>query len=244
MRRIATALAATSLIVSGLVVEASSAGAAAKPFTSLTPTQMLQTSLANARKVRSGTASVTASTTKFKNTQVLSVVAGGGEQRFHQGPVALAIRVIGSTCYVSSNAAGLELMFGVANSNAADKWVAIPSSNAAFVDVVVGISFSDLLAAMTPLGKLTASKPMKLGGQTVIGITGVVNPKAQLTSGKETVYLSTKAPYLPVKEVATGSEASSGGNGTVTYLVSKWGATKVPAVPTPVTQINATDLQG
>jgi hypothetical protein len=203
---------------------------------------MLTISLAGARTLKSGTAAVQVVTNQYKSTQTLAVVANGGEQHYVGDGIDAVIRVVGRTCYLKENAAAIEQQFGVKNSPAANKWVAVPSTYAGFNDLIEGVSFGDLISALTPLGKLTASKPTKIGAVSVIGISGTVNPKAQLSKGTETVYVSTTKPYLPVKVIASGSEPSVKAVGSVVITMSKWGLTPAPTVPNPVLQFATSGL--
>ena len=242
IRRLLGVAAATAAAVSLVAIPTPSSAGAAPAFTSLTPAQMLTISIAGARTLKSGTAIVQVVTNKYKSTQNLSVVANGGEQHYVGDGIDAIFRVIGKTCYLKENAAAIEQQFGVKNSPAANRWIAVPSTYSGFNDLVEGVSFGDLTAALTPLGKLTASKPTKIGNVSVIGISGTVNPKAQLSKGTETVYISTTKPYLPVKVIASGSEPSAKAVGSVVITVSKWGSTVGPTVPNPVLQFATSGL--
>jgi hypothetical protein len=242
IRRRIGMLAAITAAVSLVAIPSRSSVGAAPAFTSLTPAQMLTISIAGARTTKSGTAIVQVVTNKYKSTQNLTVVANGGEQHYVGDGIDAIIRVIGKTCYLKENAAAIEQQFGVKNSPSANRWVAVPSSYSVFNDLIEGVSFGDLTSALTPLGKLTASKPTKIGKISVIGISGTVNPKVQLSKGTETVYISTTKPYLPVKVIASGSEVSAKAVGSVVITVSKWGSTPAPTVPNPVLQFATSGL--
>ena len=242
LRRRLGLVAAATVAMSLVALPARTTASAAPAFTSLTPAQMLTISIAGARTLKSGTAVVQVVTNKYKSTQTLSVVANGGEQHYVGDGIDAIIRVIGKTCYLKENAAAIEQQFGVKNSPAAGRWIAVPSTYAGFNDLIEGVSFGDLTSALTPLGKLTASKPTKIGNVTVIGISGTVNPKAQLSKGTETVYVSTTKPYLPVKVIASGSEPSAKAVGSVVITVSKWGSTSAPTIPNPLLQFATSGL--
>jgi hypothetical protein len=142
--------------------------------------------------------------------------------------------VVGSTGYVSGNAAALQNVIGLTkaqSSKYAGKWLSFPTSNSGLDELVGGLISSQVSKELEIGGPYTYGKPATVAGQQATAIVGSV---ATQSGGKVPVvlYLPSSGTPLPIQEVtnAAKSGGSSAIHGTVTF--SHWGENKSQKAPT------------
>ena len=145
----------------------------------------------------------------------------------------MTARVVGSTGYVSGNAAALQNVIGLTkaqSSKYAGTWLSFPTSNSNLDELVGGLISSQVSKELEIGGPYTYGKPATVAGQQATAINGSV---ATESGGKVPVvlYLPSSGTPLPIREVtnAAKSGGSSAIHGTVTF--SHWGENKSQAAP-------------
>ena len=141
--------------------------------------------------------------------------------------------VVGSTGYVTGNAAALQNVIGLTkaqSSKYAGKWLSFPTSNTGLDELVGGLLSSQVSKELEIGGPYTYGKDATVAGQHATAINGSV---ATQSGGKVPVvlYLPSSGAPLPIQEVtnANKSGGSSAIHGTVTF--SHWGENKSQTAP-------------
>ncbi len=119
----------------------------------------------------------------------------------------------------------------------AGKWISVPSSNSSFAFFVGGLTLSSMTSGISPDSPLRLSKPTKVDGQDVVGVSGWA---PDFTRGEvmDTLYVATAAPNLPVELVQRGT--ANGSTFTATDPFFDWGKTvtvRAPAKALPISSI-------
>ena len=141
--------------------------------------------------------------------------------------------VVGSTGYVTGNAAALQNVIGLTkaqSSKYAGKWLSFPTSNSGLDELVGGLLSSQVSKEVEIGGPYTYGKPTTVAGQQATAIKGSV---ATESGGKVPVvlYLPSSGAPLPIREVTNAGKSggSSAIHGTVTF--SHWGENKSQTAP-------------
>ena len=169
---------------------------------------------------------------KTSGSQDLVVKNGGVTER-------LTARVVGSTGYVTGNAAALQHVIGLTaaqSSKYADKWLSFPTSNTGLEELVGGLLSSQVSKELQIGGPFTYGKTTTVAGQHVLAIKGSV---ATQSGSKVPVvlYVPSSGSPLPIKEVtnAGGAGGSSAIRGTVSF--TNWGENKSQTAPSPTVSL-------
>ena len=141
--------------------------------------------------------------------------------------------VVGSTGYVTGNAAALQNVIGLTkaqSSKYAGKWLSFPTSNTGLDELVGGLISSQVSKELEIGGPYTYGKPTTVAGQQATAINGSV---ATQSGSKVPVvlYLPSSGTPLPIREVTNAGKSggSSAIHGTVTF--SNWGENKSQTAP-------------
>jgi hypothetical protein len=222
------------LSVVGLFPTVTNAGASAT-LSGLSPSQILATSIRSAAREKSA---ATVATTTVLGISVKLVTNSGPRSGLgfetvdgHKGEVIFLNGVL----YAKFDADLIKFNYGVSNAKAANKWISITKVSRYYNNLSTGIAFPSILAELQPSGTLSASSPSTLDGVSVIGITGKPNPVLGATSGSQTLYVATTAPFLPVEVVIKADESSI--PVVLTVTPKNWGApvsVSAPGVFTPI----------
>jgi hypothetical protein len=146
----------------------------------------------------------------------------------------MTARVVGSTGYVTGNAAALQHVIGLTKAEStkyAGKWLSFPTSNQGLGELVGGLLSSQVAKELEIGGPYTFGKATTVAGQKATAIKGSV---ATQSGGKVPVvlYVPAKGTPLPIQEVtnAGSSGGSSAIHGVVTF--THWGENKSQTAPT------------
>ena len=150
------------------------------------------------------------------------------------------VRLVKGIAYLRDDAAVMQLQFGKTDSRYVNKWIAIPRTSSFYENAVTGLLFSSMITEVRPAGALTKTKVTTLHGTKVIGLEGVANHEMGLTKGVETLFVSLRAPYLPVELKASGR--TQGVATTLTVTFSKWGTKFHVVAPHPSVLLSKTTL--
>ena len=157
----------------------------------------------------------------------------------------LSVELVGGTIYVSGGSSALESALQLTAAEvktAAGKWIAVQSADSPYASLAQSLTLTSILDAFTPAGRgLHLGKKTKVGRVNVIPIVGAPNGSlARGTSGSTALFVSTKAPHLPVGASIVLANQSS----RVTQLVifTAWGA-PVKLTP-PASSISFSTLVG
>jgi hypothetical protein len=211
------------------------AGAAATPGTSATAEYNAALKAVGSQGVhfdstatQSGaTLSVSGDAGKTSGTQVLVVKNGSVTEH-------MTAKVVGSTGYVTGNAAALQHVIGLTaaqSSKYANKWLSFPTSNTNLQELVGGLLASQVSKELQIGGPFTYGTTTTVGGHPALAIKGSVATE----SGSKVpvvLYVPSSGTPLPLKEVtnAGGSGGSSAIRGTVSF--TNWGEDKSQTAPT------------
>ncbi len=141
--------------------------------------------------------------------------------------------VIGSTGYVSANAAALHHVIGLTTSQSskyANQWLSFPTSNSSLEELVSGLLDSQVSSELQISGPFTYGTATTVDGQHVVAVRGFV---ATESGSKVPVLLyipATGAPR-PIQEVTNPGQSgrSSTIHGTVTF--TNWGEKTTEKAP-------------
>lgn len=152
------------------------------------------------------------------------------------GMPALQVMLVGTTIYVQAGASVLENILGLptaASTANAGKWISVQSGDSAFSQLAGQLTLSSELTTYIPASALRRAKTTTLAGHRVIPITG--RPASSSSTKGESVsvalYLSTKAPYLPVGGSLISAKKGTAGVKEIAVF-SNWGKTVVLTAPT------------
>ena len=220
------------------------AGASASSATnlaSMSAAQIVNLSLKNARAIGSctDTSKGSAAGNTFGSTTVSGAVDAQESNYFNKATGRVIL--LKGRLFVKESAALLALQFTTSDPKWANRWISIPASNAAYVPLSSGLTFSAMLSQVRPAGSLRKSKVGTINGVRVVAISGGANSELGLTKGVATLFVSASAPFLPV-ELLTGGR-SQGVPTSLTVSFSHWGERVVANVPGGATPITSTDLR-
>jgi hypothetical protein len=124
-------------------------------------------------------------------------------------------RLIGKKLYMYANARAYEEDFGVKKPTLANEWVQVPSTNKNYGNIADAILVPSVMQQLVDVGSLKEAGESTVDGKTALALRNTGS------SGTETVYVSTSAPYLPIAVVADATE--DGRKITNDLVFSKWG---------------------
>jgi hypothetical protein len=239
MRKSLTAVAVLSVL--GLVPALSSAsGATPTTLTGLSARQIMSTAIKASIGQGSATTVVTTSVLgiKVKEVTISGPRSGSGSEVIngHKGEIIYLNGVV----YAKFDAFLVNFNYGVKDSAVANKWISITKGHKFYSNLSSGIAFPSVLQEMQPIGTLSASAPQIINGVSAIGVTGNPNPLSGTTSGSETLYVSTAAPFLPVE--VTIKAVESGITVVLTVIPKNWGVPVTVTAPKDFTSISKTKL--
>ena len=237
-RSITATLSASALAA---VVVAGTVGVSnAVASSSVSAKHVVASALAAARKESGCT--YTTTFTLDDHSYVLSAQAGStsGEQLISYHGAQIDVRDVDDNVYVFANASGVKLQYGETDPTWANRWIDVTSSDAKFAAFSSGVLLGSTLDEVSPATLKGSASSETLQGEKVIVVTGKPNSNIGLSGGKETLYLSAKAPYLPVKLVVTDKPTSEVRKLTITFAT--WGKTVVVSKPPNATPLSKTNL--
>ncbi len=219
-----------------------SSASAATPTTlaGLSPTQILDTSLAAAAS--RGSATTIGSTTvlgiHLRETTTSGPRSGYGSETIngHRGAVVFLNGVV----YAKLDSYLLKLDYGVSDNAEANKWISVTKASKAYAALAAGIAFPSVLREMRPTGVLTTTPLATVDGVATVGVSGAINPSFGVSTGSQTLEVSDVAPFLPVRVVVTTSEA--GASATIVLTPKNWGEAVTAVAPKVNTPIARTSL--
>jgi hypothetical protein len=239
MRKSLTAVAVLSMLA--LVPTLSSAGASTPTtLTGLSAQQIMSTSIKAAIAKKSATTVVTTSvlSIKVKEVTISGPHSGTGSEVIdgHKGEVIYLNGVV----YAKFDAYLVNFNYGVKDNAVANKWISITKGRKFYSSLSSGITFPSVLQEMQPVGTLSASAPKIINGVSAIGITGNPSPSSGTTTGSETMYVATTAPFLPVEVLIKA--VSSGITVVLTVIPKNWSVPVSVTAPKVFTSISKTKL--
>lgn len=226
MKKILSSVASLSLACLALTVSTSGASTPTT-LTGLSAGQILATSFAaaNARGSFTTVGATTVLGVKLREVTSSGQRDGYGSENVngHKGAVVFLRGVV----YAKLDPYLVKLDFGVKNSQVANRWISVTRASRFYNSLAVGIAFPSVLQEMHPTGTLSTTPLTTINGVSVVGVSGRINPAINTSVGSETLYVATRAPFLPVQVVI--EESQSGVNATITLTPRKWGI-RVPVV--------------
>lgn len=201
---------------------------------------IVTTALAAARKESGCT--YTTTFTLDKHSYVLSAQAGStsGEQLISYNGAQIDVREVANNVYIFANASGVKLQYGETDPTWANRWVDVTRGDAKFAAFASGVLLRSALDEVSPATLKGSATSKTLDGKKVLAVTGKPNSNIGLSGGKETLYLSAKSPYLPVKLVVTDKPTSEVRKLTITFAT--WGKMIVVSKPQNTTSLSKTNL--
>jgi hypothetical protein len=226
---------ATALALAAIAVAALPAGAAGSSTTSATAEYKAALKAVGSQGVhfestatQSGaTLQVSGDAGTTSGAQALLVKNGGVTEHMNA-------RVVGSTGYVTGNAAALQHVIGLTaaqSSKYAGKWLSFPTSNTSLEELVGGLLSSQVSKELEIGGPYTYGTATTVAGQHALAIKGSVATE----SGSKVpvvLYVPSSGAPLPIEEVTNAGDSggSSAIHGTVSF--SDWGEDKSQTAPT------------
>jgi len=145
-------------------------------------------------------------TTSGKNVQNLegAISASTASETLSSTGTPLQVQLIGGTAYINGSATALASALQITPAQAtsvAGKWIVVSSTDAPFKKLTNALTLSSSLSDFAAKSghSLHIGKTQHLDGHSVIPIVGVpLQTLSKGTTGSVALYLSPKAPYLPV----------------------------------------------
>jgi len=246
MKKVPTAVATLVVALLSLspLATVASAGATGRTLpasiVNLSARQIANIALASARAKGTCTNVSSGASVGLSFGATTELASNSAAQTIHFNAASGEARLVAGTAYVKMNAKFIELDFGRSAPQLANRWISLTRSDAAYHDVVTGMLLPSVLSQVLPAGTLSRSKPTTLYGVGVIAISGAANAQLGLSSSKQTLFVSTTAPYLPVALDAAGR--SRGVPTTLTVTFSHWGQDFHISAPSSALPISATTL--
>jgi hypothetical protein len=202
--------------------------------------QLLASALVSAHKEVGCT--YTTTFTLDDHSYVLRARAGAtvGEQLISYDGAQIDVREVDHDVFIYANADGVKLQFGEADPTWAKRWIEVTPSDTKFSAFASGVLLGSTLDEVPPATIKGSATSKKLNGKKVVAITGKPNSIIGLNAGKETLYVSANAPYLPVKLVVTDKPPSEVRKLTIAF--SDWGKSVSVVKPTNATLLSKTNL--
>jgi hypothetical protein len=205
-----------TLVLPAVIVAFGTWSAGASGTSTKTPAEILQLSVSsmhnqgsfhyNSTSSIAGVVALTLSTdSALKYGDQVQSLDGGTE----------TTRLIGKKLYMYANARAYEEDFGVKKPTLANEWVQVPSTNKNYGNIADAILVPSVMQQLVDVGSLKEAGEATVDGKKALALRNTGS------SGTETVYVSTSAPYLPIAVVA---DATEDGRKIINDLVfSKWG---------------------
>jgi hypothetical protein len=208
MRLPATIVLALVAVISAAC---SSSPPGTSPFAGKTPAQVL----AMAKAAALGKGSMHWVEHTKVGSSILQFVTDAGMTHGSQvvtgsGGTATFLVVSPQMAYAKGDATSLATYLQVPRHEAmkyAGRWIAVPSSSPAYAGLALGLTLSSMLPGITPSAHLRFTQPATIDGKSVIGVSGSFDAPeaANGWAGKQVLYISTVAPYLPIELTQHGT---------------------------------------
>ena len=151
------------------------------------------------------------------------------------GMPGLQVMLVGSTIYVQAGASVLQGTLGLpaaASTANAGKWISVQPGDSAFSQLSGQLTLASELNTYIPATSLRRGKLTTVAGHRVIPITG--RPASTKSNKGQSVsvalYLSPKAPYLPLGGSLVSAQKGTAGVKEIAVF-SNWGKTVVLTAP-------------
>jgi hypothetical protein len=234
IQMIATSVAL--LVLAAGCSEATSANGSApsRPLQGLSVAQILQRSV----KAAAASGSVhyverSQETGSSVGTTTGDVSITSGRQVIDSGPSATVTTIfVDNVAYYNGTAAGLtDVGLGAQAAASAGKWVSVPSTDANYSSAVFLLTLHSVLGYVIPSVPLTSTGVTTVDGESVVGVKGGNSSSGRRgVMGELILYVSTRAPYLPVSEHASLRNGSV--TGTDDWVFRDWGEKVNVSAPT------------
>ncbi len=201
--------------------------------------QILTAMLADAKQQKSCTSTSTSLLSGIPFRLVTDSSTKAGEQFLSYDGAAMALRVVKGIVYVYANRVGLFIQFGVKEPQFVDKWIEVTPTFREYSQMEGGVLLASMLAELPPTGALTTTNRLTVHGERTVAIMGKPNKKSGFSSGNETIYVSAKAPYLPIEVTISGVTTGDVRGFEVTF--SNWG--KVFQIVKPANAVPVSELK-
>jgi hypothetical protein len=230
-------------IVGGLLLAACGTTSSVAPvsgFAAKSPASIIKISLAAAEAQSSVAATEHSSVASSTLSQTGLASTTSGEQHLTIGTAVGDVIEVGGVVYIKDTAAMMDDQFGVVKKKYVNSWIAIPASNANFARFSQGAEIKSLITEIFPGGKLKNLGTSTVDGVKVVVVRGAPNPPQAEVTGTQTVYVSTVAPYLPLRTEDKGTIESTKVQVSVTF--TNWSAKVSVTRPAHFAPIAATGL--
>ncbi len=221
------------VLIAAILLTVAWSGGGNSPFGGASATQVLQESLAAANESGSVNFVDRTDVSASQQQQIQGAIsaasaaeiASGGNRTFE-------VELIAGAVYVNGPAPVLQSALQITSAQAspvAGKWIEVSPSDAPFQNLTQSLTLDASLGTFTPSGKLKFGNVEKVGGKSVVAITGSLSAPYAGSTGTTSLLVSTSRPYLPV----AGSVDARQGKSTLTEVAAykNWGARVVLTPP-------------
>jgi hypothetical protein len=240
-RLVVTLVAAASLMITGCAGAIALTSASGPGLAGMTPAQILNTSLAAARRAGSGHLTLVIDGGGATVDLAVNMGAHGGTATFTEGARKIELLVVNHDIYLNGNEQYWSPT-GAVNLNLTrldGRWLWAPADAGSFAGVTGLVSTTAVVDDYLALvGEITESAPDAPGGSTIallgaLPINAIGGPPGALA----TLEVSTAAPYYPTRL----SYTSSTGGISVVISFSDWGEKVAPSAPAGATALSSAD---
>ncbi len=195
------------------------AGAAMSPFSGQSASHVLTEALAASNQEGSAHDVAVFDSGGVSTVFVQDSAAQSGEQSVTIGTNEKAsVILLDNVAYITGNQQAVTGFFGFPKSlgpTLAGKWISFQPADQGYSTVSAGVTLPSALKEITPTGPMSMGRTTRMGGKSVVGISGKV------PGGHETVYVATTGPPLIVGVKASGHSGGHSGTDRITF--SRWG---------------------
>jgi hypothetical protein len=237
-RRVRPAMAIGTFIACALLMSLSACSNASNGLNGMSPGQVLMTSVAAARQI--GSFHFVDRDGSGTEAQLLVGDAGtiAAQQTLSGGGGRLDVRLADGVVYIRAGQTTLQGVIGLSMAKAlteSGKWLSITAKGKGYAQIVQTLKPGSEFNSFIPQAPLSVGSQTKLHGIPVLPVTGSAAPNAALgvMNSRATLFVSTRAPYLPVGGTLTGIDVH-GRRQSDQVAFTRWGERIHPARPSKV----------
>jgi hypothetical protein len=158
------------------------------------------------------------------------------DQSLSGSGVALEVRLTRGTVYVRGGATTLEGVLGLSATTAtarSGQWLSVTAGDKGYRQIVATLKPAAELDGFVPQAPLALGAATTLHGFSVVPVSGTAPASAATGAlqAKATMFVSNRAPYLPVGATLTGTDVH-GRKQSEEVAFSDWGGQARPKAPT------------
>jgi hypothetical protein len=237
-RTLATVIAVCLL---GLIPASEASAGVPSTLTGLSGAQIVNVSIKDALATGSCTRTAVENVLGTAVTSTTTSTLRTGRQTGRVKGHTIHVVFVDSVVYAKFDAGFVTSAFGKSIRSIVNKWVAFNSRSKYYATFADGMTLPLLAKILVPAGTLSVLAPTTMNGRSVIGVAGWPYGATSAADGIQTLYVSSSAPYLPVR-MEVRSALSGSNKPLVDVSFKNWGARVTITHPTNFVPSYATPI--